>query len=64
MNKWQRTFAVCGGICGVVYLFGLLHPLPDFLRGFALGLAMGFLILSLLPEAWVRKLKRWKRCGK
>lgn len=62
MNTRQRRFALCGGICGVVYFVNQLFPIPDFLRGFTLGLAIGFLLLALLPEALLEKLRKWK-CG-
>lgn len=61
MNKVQRKFAVfCGGLCGVIYLINLFYPLPDFLRGFALGLAIGFVILALIPDKAMNRLCKWK----
>ena len=60
MDKRQRRFAICGGICGVIYLINLFYPLPDFLRGFVLGLAIGFLILALLPDEVMNRLRKWK----
>ena len=60
MNKRQRKFAVCGGLCGVIYLINLFYPLPDFLRCFAIGFAFGLLILALLPDEVRRRLRKWK----
>jgi len=62
VNKKKRILALCGGICGIVYLINQVHPLPDFLRCFAMGLVMGFMLLVLIPDEWAGKLKRWK-CG-
>lgn len=60
MNKRQRTFAICGSLCGLTYLINLLHPLPDFLRCFAMGFAFGLLILAFLPDEVRKRLRKWK----
>ena len=64
-NAWKRKMALTGGLCGAAYLTAnnLLPDLPDFLLGLILGLGLVFLLLGLLPERTLAKLRRWKRRG-
>ena len=64
-NKKKRTFAVLGGLFGAAYLAAnhLLPGIPDFLMGVILGLTMVFLVMSLLPEGDLDKIRKWKRRG-
>ena len=54
---------------GLLYLAAnnLLPGIPDFLMGFVLGIAMVFLLASLLPDTAVARIRSWKRkwlrCG-
>lgn len=59
----QRKFAIAGGLCGAFYLANELWNLPDFIMGLVLGLAILFLVLALLPEETLEKLRKWKRRG-
>lgn len=60
MSDKKRKIALCGGLCGLIYLIQLFIPLPDFISGFVLGLALSLLILALLPEEVLVKLKKLK----
>ena len=64
-NDQKRKFAVTGGLFGAAYLASnqLLPGLPDFLMGLILGLGMVFLVLSLLPEEALEKIRKWKHRG-
>jgi len=61
----QRRFAVIGGLCGAAYLTlnNLLPSVPELLLGLLLGLGVVFLLLGLLPEETLRKLRKWKHRG-
>lgn len=63
MTERQRKFAMAGGLCGVIYLANDLWNLPDLLMGVILGLAVVLLILALLPEETLEKLRKWMRRG-
>lgn len=65
MNERKQRFALLGGLFGAVYLAAnhLLPSLPDMLMGAVLGLGLVFLVLSLLPEETLRRLRKWKRRG-
>ena len=69
MNSLKKKFAAVGGLLGLLYLAAnnLLPGIPDFLMGFVLGIAMVFLLASLLPDAAVVRIRDWKRkwlrCG-
>ncbi len=60
MKNRRRNFALCGAICGIIYIVNLYCPLPDFLRGFALGLAISFLLLAALPDKVLERLRKLK----
>lgn len=67
MNERKRKFAMAGGVCGVIYLLGQMEERPgvlEFLLGLVLGVGIVCLILSLLPEETLEKLRKWKRRGK
>ena len=67
MNEKKRKFAMAGGLCGVLYLLGQQVDWPgavDFLLGLVLGIGVLCLILSLLPEETLEKLREWKNRGK
>ena len=69
MNSLKKKFAAAGGLLGLLYLAAnnLLPGIPDFLMGFVLGIAMVFLLASLLPDTAVVRIRDWKRkwlrCG-
>lgn len=69
MNSLKKKFAVAGGLLGLLYLAAnnVLPGIPDFLMGFVLGIAMVFLLASLLPDAAMVRIRSWKRkwlrCG-
>lgn len=59
----QRKFAIAGGLCGAFYLANDLWNLPDLVMGAVLGVTVVLLILALLPEETLEKLRKWKRRG-
>lgn len=63
-NK-QRKFAAVGALFGALYLTlnNLLPTVPELLLGLLAGLAMVYLVVSLLPEKSWRKLRGWKNRG-
>lgn len=69
MNSLKKKFAAAGGLLGLLYLAAnnLLPGIPDFLMGFVLGIAMVFLLASLLPDTAMVRIRSWKRkwlrCG-
>ncbi|MCI8716193.1 MAG: hypothetical protein HFF66_10420 [Oscillospiraceae bacterium] len=69
MNSLKKKFAAAGGLLGLLYLAAnnLLPGIPDFLMGFVLGIAMVFLLASLLPDTAMVRIRDWKRkwlrCG-
>ena len=66
MTERKRRFAICSGLCGLTYLLSLFFTIPCFIRGFVLGVAIGLLILNLLPAETLKKLKKlkpWKCYG-
>ena len=69
MNSLKKKFAAAGGLLGLLYLAAnnVLPGIPDFLMGFVLGIAMVFLLASLLPDTAVVRIRDWKRkwlrCG-
>lgn len=65
MSRRQRTFALLGGLSGVIYLAtnGLLPGVSEILMGAVLGLGVLFFIAALLPEKTARKMRKWKRRG-
>ena len=66
MNSLKKKFAAAGGLLGLLYL-AANNLLPDFLMGFVLGIAMVFLLASLLPDTAMVRIRDWKRkwlrCG-
>lgn len=69
MNSLKKKFAAAGGLLGLLYLAAnnVLPGIPDFLMGFVLGIAMVFLLASLLPDTAMVRIRDWKRkwlsCG-
>ena len=69
MNSLKKKFAAAGGLLGLLYLAAnnLLPGIPEFLMGFVLGIAMVFLLASLLPDTAMVRIRDWKRkwlrCG-
>ena len=66
MNGRKRKFAMAGGLCGVIYLLGRMEARPgvvEFLLGLVLGIGIVCLVLALLPEETLEKLRKWKRRG-
>lgn len=65
MSRRQRTFALLGGLFGLLYLAanGLLPGVPEILMGAVLGLGCLCFIAALLPEKTARKIRKWKRRG-
>lgn len=63
MNSTRKKFAAIGAVTGILYLVAnnTLPGIPDFLMGFVLGIAMVFLLASLLPEAAMARIRKWKR---
>lgn len=63
MNPARKKFAAIGALTGVLYLVAnnTLPGIPDFLMGFVLGIAIVFLLASLLPEAATARIRAWKR---
>ena len=64
-TKQKRTFAVIGGLFGAAYLTAnqLAPGIPDFLMGVILGLTIVVLVMGLLPEETLDKIRKWKRRG-
>ena len=64
-NKKNRALTALGGLFGAAYLAAnhLLPGLPDFLMGLILGLALVCLVMGLLPEETLAKIRKWKRRG-
>jgi len=73
MNKKQKWIAGIGAFCGILYF---LHretlyffnrtpqPVEDFICGLLLGVTAALLLISLLPESPLKRLRAWKRHGK
>lgn len=63
MNSTRKRFALLGALLGALYLIAnnTLPGIPDFLMGAVLGIAMASLVISLLPEEVVVKMRNWKR---
>lgn len=61
-NK-RRLLGVAALFSAVVFSHGHLFQLPDFLAGFLVGLSLVLMILLMLPDKTLEKLKRWKRHG-
>ena len=61
----KQKFALAGGLFGAAYLAAnnTLPGLPDLLLGLILGLGLVFLVLSLLPEEALKRIRKWKRRG-
>lgn len=58
----KQKFALAGGLFGAAYL-AANNTLPDLLLGLLLGLGLVFLVLSLLPEEALKRIRKWKRRG-
>ena len=63
MDRKRRRLAALGALMGALYLIAnnTLPGIPDFLMGLVLGVAMVFLLASLLPEAAMARIREWKR---
>ncbi|MDE7260660.1 MAG: hypothetical protein K2N78_01150 [Oscillospiraceae bacterium] len=61
----RRRFAAIGGLCGAAYLVsnGPLLTAPDILLGLLLGVGLVLMIVGLLPEETVNRLRKWKYRG-
>lgn len=74
MDGKRKRIALAGGLFGLLYLLsnGLLLPLElpaqalgglDLVKGFLVGLGLALIGVSLLPEAQLEKLRKWKHRG-
>ena len=64
MHEKKRRLAGVGALWLALALSsGHLFTLPDFLEGFLIGMAIVCMILSMLPDKTLEKLKRWKQHG-
>lgn len=62
-EKKRRLTGVAAMFAALILSNGHIIALPDFMAGFLVGLAIVFMILSMLPDKTLEKLKRWKRHG-
>lgn len=64
MGKKRKRIAAAGALCGgVLIIDSAVCPLPDFLKGLLVGMAIALLVLNMLPEKVLERLKEWKRHG-
>lgn len=61
-NK-RRLLGVAALFAALALSNGHLFELPDFLAGFLVGMSLVLMILLMLPDQTLEKLKRWKRRG-
>ncbi len=64
MDKRRKRIAAAGALCGAVLIANsTMCPLPGFLKGLLVGIAVSLLLLNILPENALERLKKWKRYG-
>jgi len=64
MGERKRPLLGVGALFVALLLSnGHIINLPDFLAGFLVGASIVCMILSMLPEKTLKKLKRWKHHG-
>ena len=70
MDNRRKTFVHTGGLFGLLYLItnrtnGILPDMPalELAKGLLMGLGLAFLVVSLLPEEAMAKLRGWKSRG-
>ena len=61
-NK-RRLLGVAALFTAFILSNGHLFQLPDFLAGFLVGSSIVLMILLMLPDEAMKKLKRWKHHG-
>lgn len=59
----RRLLGVAALLAALVFSNSHLFELPDFLAGFLVGLSIVLMVLLMLPNKTLEKLKRWKRHG-
>ena len=62
MNK-RRLRGIAALFVALTLSNGHIIALPDFMAGFLVGAAIVFMMLSMLPDKTLEKLKRWKHHG-
>ena len=62
-EKKRHLLGVIALFSALVFSNGHLFQLPDFLAGFLVGFSIVLMILLMLPDQTLEKLKRWKRHG-
>lgn len=64
MNEKKRRLAGIAALFTALILSnGHIIVLPDFLAGFLVSIAITFMLLSMLPEKFLKKAKEWKHRG-
>ena len=62
-EKKRRLLGIVALLSALLFSNSHLFQLPDFLAGFLVGFSIVLMILLMLPDQTLEKLKRWKRHG-